>query len=130
MEQRIREVYIRAFWDMFDREPLDKEHLGRMLEEIKQILYSFVPHRVDIHHMINDDLSGEIDWDTQRKLICWAERFQAPIYDEHTRNWKRTLPQKLSVFLRDYHEHLNKIGNAIPTNINHNLEKFVSDKRE
>lgn len=113
MEQQIREQYEKAFWDMIDQEPPNKEHLGRILEEIKQILYSFVPHRPDIHYMIYNDLSGELDWSFQEKMVVWASRFQAPVYDQYTQSWKKRLPDKLSKFLKEYYEHLTKIRKSI-----------------
>ena len=113
MEEQIREQYEKAFWDLIDQEPPNMEHIGKLLEEIKQILYSFVPHRADIHHRINDDLTGEIEWDFQHKLVGWVEKFQAPIYDQVTSSWKRRLPEKLSKFLKEYYEHLKTVKKNI-----------------
>ena len=65
MEEQIRTQYEKAFWDLLDSDPPDIKHVGKILDEIKQILYSFVLNRPDIHHKINDDLSGDIDWEFQ-----------------------------------------------------------------
>ena len=102
-----------AFWDLFDNDPPNMEHIENLLDKIKQILYSFVPHRVDIHHRINDNLSGPIEWDFQHKLVGWVEKFQAPIYDQMTSSWKRRLPEKLSKFLKEYYEHLRQVQKGI-----------------
>ena len=113
MEEQIREQYEKAFWDMVDQDPPNYEHLGKLLEEIKQILYSFVPNNARIHHEINDDLDGEIEWDFQFKLLKWAEILQAPIYDQVTSSWRKKLPEKLSEFLKKYYEHLKAIRKGI-----------------
>jgi|TARA_R110002073_G_scaffold274875_1_gene438425 uncharacterized coiled-coil DUF342 family protein len=113
MEEQIKEQYEKAFWDLIDQEPPNMEHIGKLLDEIKQILYSFVPHRADLHHKINNDLSGEIAWDFQHKLLAWIEKFQAPIYDQFTQSWRRRVPQKLSEFLKKYYEHLKQIRKEI-----------------
>ena len=88
-------------------------HLATLLDEIKQLLYSMVPTRRDIHHAINDDFGDEITWDFQHKLVKWVEKFQAPIYDQMTIQWKRNLPEKLSDFLKKYYEHVKKLRKDI-----------------
>jgi hypothetical protein len=112
LEKQIRETYEKAFWDLVDQDPPDVEHIGKLLEEIIGILCNFVPSRTDIHTMIREDLAS-VDWDLQSKLLKWAERFQAPIYDQVTESWRRKLPEKLSVFLKKYYEHLEKINKQI-----------------
>lgn len=112
IEKQIKETYERAFWDMVDQDPPDVEHIGKLLEEIIGILCNFVPSRTDIHAMIREDLST-VDWELQSKLLKWAGRFQAPIYDQVTIRWKRDLPEKLSVFLKKYYEHLEKINKQV-----------------
>ena len=113
MEKQIRETYEKAFWDMVDQDPPDMEHIRKLIDEISDILCKFVPSRTDIHQMIKNDLAGDIDWNIQEKLIVWAERFQAPIYDQVTQSWKKKLPQKLSEFLKNFYEHLEKINKQI-----------------
>ena len=113
MEEQIRTQYEKAFWDMIDMDPPNTEHLGKILEEIKQVLYSFIPHRPDIHHRINDELSGPVEWDFQMKLLLWVEKFQAPIYDQVTQSWKKKVPEKLSEFLKKYYEHLDDVKKGI-----------------
>jgi len=112
LEKQIMETYEKAFWDMVDQDPPDVEHIGKLLQEIIEILCNFVPSRTDIHALIREDLTS-VDWDLQPKLLKWAERFQAPIYDQVTESWKRKLPEKLSVFLKKYYEHLEKINKQI-----------------
>lgn len=114
LEEQIKETYMKAFWDKLDEDPVDMEHLGKLLEEIVGALCSFVPSRTDIHQMIRQDLlSGEVDWHLQEKLLTWAARFQAPIYDQVTDKWKKRLPEKLSDFLREYYQHLEKINKQV-----------------
>jgi len=113
MEDQIREQYEKAFWDMLDQDPPDTTHLAKILEEIKQILYSFVPNRVDLHHAINNDMEGPVEWDFQLKLINWVEKFQAPVYDQMTQGWKKRVPEKLSQFLKKYYEHLKNVQKGI-----------------
>ena len=96
MEEQIKEQYEKAFWDLLDNDPPNIQHVEKILDEIKQILYSFVPNR-----------------EFQTKLMVWAERLQAPIYDQITQSWKRKLPQKLSEFLKNYYEHLSTIRKGI-----------------
>ena len=109
----MEEQYEKAFWDMLDQDPPDTTHISKILEEIKQILYSFVPSRADVHHAINNDMDGPIEWDFQVKLIIWAEKFQAPVYDQMTQGWKKKVPEKLSIFLKKYSEHLTDIRKGI-----------------
>ena len=113
MEKQIKETYEKAFWDMVDQDPPDMEHIRKLIDEISDILCNFVPSRTDIHQMIKNDLSGDIDWNIQEKLLVWTERFQAPIYDQVTQSWKKKLPQKLSEFLKQFYEHLEKINKQI-----------------
>ena len=80
-----------------------------ILEEIFENLCQFVPTRKDIHQQIRDDLfnSDGINWDTQVKLVKWLEKFQAPVHDRKTSEWKRSFPQEdVKQFLKDYYEHL------------------------
>ena len=113
MEQQIRDAYEKAFWDMVDQDPPNVEHIRKLIDEIIEILCKFVPSRPDIHQLIRDDLSGEVTWSIQERLLIWAERFQAPLYDNMTQSWKRKLPQKLSEFLKKYYEHLESINRQI-----------------
>jgi len=113
LEEQIREQYQKAFWDLVDRDPPDLEHIRKLVDEIGAALCSFVPSRSDIHAMIKKDLEGVPDWTLQEKLIKWAERFQAPIYDQVTQKWKKNLPEKLSDFLKKYYEHLEKINRQV-----------------
>ena len=113
MEQQIRETYERAFWDMVDQDPPNLEHIRKLIDEVADILCNFVPSRTDIHQMIRDDLSGEVDWHIQGKIMVWVERFQAPIYDQVTQKWKKNLPEKLSEFLKKLYEHLEKMNKQI-----------------
>lgn len=113
MEQQIREAYEKAFWDMVDQDPPNVEHIRKLIDEIIEIICNFVPSRPDIHQMVRDDLSGDVEWSIQEKLLVWAERFQAPLYDNMTQSWKRKLPQKLSEFLKKYYEHLELINKQI-----------------
>ena len=113
LEEQIKEQYQKAFWDLVDRDPPDLEHIRKLLDEIVNALCGFVPSRADIHAMIRKDLEGVPDWNLQIKLIKWAERFQAPIYDQVTEKWKKNLPEKLSDFLKKYYEHLEKINKQV-----------------
>ena len=80
------------------------------MEKIIEALCRFVPSRTDIHQKIRSDLSGELSWDTQRKLVEWAEKFQAPVHDRKTREWKKTFPQPdIELFLNEYGAHLEII---------------------
>jgi hypothetical protein len=116
MEEQIREQMTNAFWDLVDQEPPNAEHIGKLLEEIKHRLYGLVPSRVALHHTINDDLpSDDIQWDLQERLLEWILRLQSPIHDQTIRSWKKRVPEKLSDFIRKYHEHLDVIYKDIDT---------------
>ena len=83
--------------------------MERILEEIFENLCQFVPTRKDIHQQLRNDLftPDGITWDTQVKLVNWIEKFQAPIHDIKTYEWKRSFPQEdVKQFLKDYYEHL------------------------
>ena len=84
------------------------------MEKIIEALCMLVPSRTDIHQKIRADLSGELSWDTQRKLVEWLEKFQAPIHDRKTKNWKKTLPQPdIELFLNEYGAHLEIIFDEV-----------------
>lgn len=113
MEQQIRDAYEKAFWDMVDQDPPNLEHIRKLIDEVADILCNFVPSRTDIHAMIREDLSGDVDWQIQEKILVWVKRFQAPIYDQVIDSWKRKLPEKLSEFLKKLYEHLEKVNKQI-----------------
>ena len=112
IEKQVKETYEKAFWDMIDQDPPNVVHIGKLLEEIIEILCKFVPSRTDIHALIKEDLAS-VDWNLQIKLLKWAAMFQAPLYDQVTDSWKRKLPEKLSVFLKKYYEHLETINKQV-----------------
>ena len=60
--------------------------------------------------LLNDDFTGDsVDWSVQTKLLDWIEKFQAPIYDQVTRDWKRRCPEPTGQVLKMYYEHLEKV---------------------
>jgi hypothetical protein len=79
------------------------------MDELIEALCRFVPRRTDIHDQIKKDFEGEVDWDTQIKLLDWIEKFQAPIYDSVTRDWKKKCPEPVGQFLKKYYEHVEKM---------------------
>lgn len=116
MEEQIREQMMKAFWDMVDQEPPNVEHIGKLLEEIKQRLYGLVPNRIALHHKIHAEFpNDDIRWDLQERLLEWFMRLQAPIHDQKIKQWKKNVPEKLSEFIKKYHEHLDIIYKDIET---------------
>ncbi len=116
MEEQIREQMTKAFWDLVDQEPPNVEHIGKLLEEIKQRLYGLVPNSVALHHKINYDLpSDDIKWDLQERLLEWLLKLQAPVHDYKINQWKKNVPEKLSEFIKKYHVHLDVIYKDIET---------------
>ena len=87
--------------------------MEKILEELFTNLCMLVPSRKDIHKRMRDDLFGEfeeVSWDTQRKLVEWIEKFQAPVHDRKTREWKKTFPeQDVKLFLDEYYTHLETV---------------------
>lgn len=80
-----------------------------ILEEIYENLCQFVPSRTDIHEKMRADLftPDGVTWETQTRLVAWVEKFQAPIHDRKTAEWRRTLPsENIEQFLKDYYDHL------------------------
>ena len=109
MENQIREQFEKAFCDILDTDPT-QEHLRKLLDEIIEKLCLLVPNRTDIHQLLKDDFTGDsVDWSVQTKLLDWIEKFQAPIYDQVTRDWKRRCPEPTGQFLKMYYEHLEKV---------------------
>lgn len=106
MEETIKKV----FWEIVDEQNVD--HIQKLLNEIIEILCSFVPSKKDIHKKIKEELE-KIDWELQLKLINWIEKFQAPVYDVKTSIWKRNCPEKLSTFLQKYYSHLEIVNKEI-----------------
>ena len=114
MEQQIKEQFEKAFFDLLDQDGSEShDHLRALITEISDTLCGFVPNRADIHEKIREDLGKEIDWDVQQKLLEWVEKFQAPIYDQVTRDWKRKCPEPIGRFLKKYYEHLEKVSRQI-----------------
>ena len=114
MEEQIKEQFHKAFFDILDQEGSESyDHLRSLLNEIADTLCSFVPNRTDIHEKIKEDLSGEIGWDIQPKLLGWIEKFQAPIYDQVTSEWKKNCPEPIGQFLKKYYAHLEKVNRQI-----------------
>ncbi len=114
MEQQVKEQFKKAFFDLLDQEGSDSHnHLRVLMNEIIEKLCGFVPNRTDIHDKIKDDLKGEIEWNVQVKLLDWIEKFQAPIYDQVTREWKKKCPEPIGQFLKKYYSHLEKVNRQI-----------------
>jgi hypothetical protein len=115
MDQQIKDMFEKAFWDKLDDDTNNNnlEHVIKLLNEIKHILKSFTPNRIDIHNMIDNDITNEVCWDTQEKLVNWLEKFQAPIHDKCTRQLKTELPLKLSDFLKRYYEHMTLVHKEV-----------------
>jgi hypothetical protein len=110
MEKQIEDQFKKAFFDILNEDgPESYDYLRKLLNEIIDKLCMFVPNRVDIHEKIREDLDGTIGWDIQEKLICWIEKFQAPIHDATTRKWKAKGPLPVGDFLKLYYEHLEKM---------------------
>jgi hypothetical protein len=114
MEQQFKEQFKKAFFDLLDQEGSESyDHLRALMNEITETLCSFVPNRTDIHEKIKEDLGKEIGWDVQQKLLEWIEKFQAPIYDQVTREWKKKCPEPIGQFLKKYYSHLEKVNRQI-----------------
>ena len=111
---QIEEQMKRAFWDIID-ESVSKNDLTlieKLLIEIIETLNSFIPSRKDIHERIKEDLNKSISWDLQEKLINWIEKFQAPIHDAITKEYRNKIKNdslKLSEFLKWYYTHLELV---------------------
>lgn len=115
MEQQIHDMMRKAFWDKLDEdvEKNELKHTTILVNEIKDILKSFVPSRIDIHEKIDADICGEVSWETQKKLVNWIEKFQSPVHDKFTRNLKSELPIKLSDFLKKYYDHISLVHKEV-----------------
>ena len=114
MEKQIEEQFKKAFFDILNKDgPESHDYLRKLLDEIIEKLCSFVPNRQDIHQKIRDDLSGQIGWDIQKRLISWIEKFQAPVHDTMTTQWKNEAPIAIGDFLKKYYEHMEKVNKEI-----------------
>tara|TARA_Y100000816_G_C26065632_1_gene559991 strand:+ start:1012 stop:1428 length:417 start_codon:yes stop_codon:yes gene_type:complete len=112
MENQVEQIMKKAFWDIIDEK--DSVHLKKLLNEIKDILCSFVPNRKDIHIDIYKDFESDINWHFQEKLLDWIELFQSPVHDKITRYWRENIKiSKLSEFLKFYYEHLETVKEDI-----------------
>ena len=93
IHEQIKEQMTKAFWDLLEselaEEPPRLEHVKVLLNEIIEILCGFVPSKPNIHEKIKADFEGEINWNMQLKLIEWLEKFQAPVHDRKTKQWKK-----------------------------------------
>ena len=99
-----------SFWDLIDSH--DMNHLEILLNEIKEVLCSFVPSRKDIHEKIELDLNKEIGWNLLMSLLKWIEMFQAPVHDNITKTWYDKIKNpslKLSDFLKFYYNHVQHV---------------------
>ena len=114
MEKQIEEQFKNAFFDILNEDGADSyDYLRKLLNEIIEKLCLFVPNRKDIHQKIQSDLGGEIGWDVQKKLVNWVEKFQAPVHDSMTTQWKTQDPEPIGDFLRKYYDHLELVYKEI-----------------
>tara|TARA_B100001996_G_scaffold348107_1_gene306067 strand:+ start:803 stop:1216 length:414 start_codon:yes stop_codon:yes gene_type:complete len=99
---------MQEFWEKLDKdvEKEDYTQVKILLQEIIERLIKFVPNLKKVHKEIRETLSGDINWDFQLTLVNWIEKFQAPIYDEYTKEWKTRIPCKVSKFLKEYYEYI------------------------
>ena len=107
-----KNITTKAFWDTFvekiDQENPDYTRLIILLKEMKQLLYSLIPTRQDIHNEINKSIDTDlllqmiknkaID-DTEilkimEYIVSLILRFQAPSEDNNTNEWWSNLKSK------------------------------------
>lgn len=114
MEEQIRTQAEKAFWDIVDSSVKDgnMEHIQQLLNEIKDVLKSFVPSRTDIHEKIDKEIVSP-SWETQKALVQWIERFQAPVHDPFTLKLAADVPLPLSDFLKRYYPHVQKVHKEV-----------------
>jgi hypothetical protein len=103
--ERFNIIATNAFWDTFQEKletnPPDYARLIILLKELKQLFYSVVPHRTDIHAQINESIDTDlllqmlennaISFDEIFKImeyiITLLQQFQSPEQDEITIKW-------------------------------------------
>ena len=114
MEKQIEQAMKKAFFDKLDQDVSQNnlEHLGILLEEIREILKSMVPSKHKIHEKIDEEL-GHVSWDVQAKLVDWIEKFQAPEHDTITKQWREKIPTDTSVFLKWYYSHIQEVHKQV-----------------
>jgi len=136
-----KNITTKAFWDTFiekiDKDQPDYSRLIILLKEMKQIFYSLVPSRVDIHHEINENIDTElllqmiehkaIDQNDILKIMEYIVslilRFQSASEDKTTNEWWDNLKIKynsdqtygpfLAEFLQDSFKKIESIKNEI-----------------
>uniref|UniRef100_A0A6C0FCT0 Uncharacterized protein n=1 Tax=viral metagenome TaxID=1070528 RepID=A0A6C0FCT0_9ZZZZ len=114
MDKQIQEQMYKAFFDLLEEDASSEKliHITKLLDEIKVILKSFVPSRLDIHSQIDQTITNPT-WDVQEKLVSWIEKFQSPQHDKMTSKWKKELPTNISTFLKQYYQHLEVVNKEV-----------------
>jgi len=84
------------------------ERVQQTLTLIIRALCDLVPSRTDLHEKIRSDCEVANEH-TQRNLVRWIQRFQAPLYDPKTERWLRKVPMPISEFLEEYLPHLQLV---------------------
>lgn len=128
IRKSVEEQMLKAFYDKlredFNHEPPKTDHIRKLLEEIYTKLCQFVPSKKKIHDAIKlDIIINEITINTMPilviSLINWIEKFQAPVYDKKTREWREQLKkcenctEFLIYFLKEYYSHLELVHKEV-----------------
>ncbi len=118
--QNIVNVIHKAYWDKFQQSVKDKqwEQLVGFIDEIKDILKNLVPHRLDLHTNMDNNLDSQIlkqrlennmmnetdIFAIMEYIINWIRQFQAPNDDTDTEEWYEHLKtlQNWDVLMRDF----------------------------
>ena len=69
---------------------------------------AMVPSRTDLQDRIRARCADVRAWQIQATLVDVMERFQAPIYDQRTAQWRRRLPMLVSEFLALFVPHVQR----------------------
>ena len=110
--QKFKEAATNAFWDTFklslEQNPVNYSRLILILKEIKNIFYSLIPNRHDIHEEINniidtdlllqmlenDAITFEEIFKIMQYIVELLQKLQSPSEDKNTIEWWNNI-QKL-----------------------------------
>ena len=148
--KQLKDVATKAFWGTFEeqlkQDPPVYDRLVILLNELKQIIFTIIPSRHDLHEEINFKIDGDsiknslkhnaLKPETIYEIMCYLveliKKMQAAIHDKEMDEWWNNLQERMRngaeyseiipIFLKDIFEKVETIKTEI-NEINENMNK-------
>ena len=124
VEKQSRKAFFSLIKEDLQQDPPKTDQIRKIINELIEALCKFVPSRKDYHKQIRSDIAQEdINYNTMPNivfgLITWIEKFQSPVDDVITRQWKKDFTntqdcsQFIVNFLEEYYQHSEHVYKAV-----------------